>query len=169
MVKNIVLIGFMGTGKSVVGKRIARQLNMEFVSTDNVIEEREERPIAKIFEESGEPYFRNVEKEVIKEISALNNVVIAAGGGAVLNEKNILNLRKNGILICLNARPEVIYERTKAHRHRPLLNVDNPVEKIKGLLNSRAPFYKKADYQIDTSDKSVEEIVKMIAEIIKIN
>lgn len=164
--KNIVLVGFMGTGKSVVGKHIAKQLNMRFISTDDVIEEREKRPIAEIFEKSGEPYFRKVERQVVKEASELENAVIAAGGGVMLNEENVLNLKKKGTIACLNATPEIIYERTKKYKSRPLLNVDNPILKIKGLLEYRKPFYAKADYQIDTSNKTVQEVVKEVIALV---
>ena len=167
--KNIVLVGFMGTGKSVVGKRLAKQLNMEFVSTDDIVEKKENRTIAKIFEESGEPYFRKIEKEAVKEISGLDNAVIAAGGGVVLDEENMSSLRKNGVIICLNAAPQVIYERTKKHKHRPLLNVDNPVQKIKELLDSRSAFYARADYQIDTSDKSIMKVTEDVVKAINAN
>jgi shikimate kinase len=160
--KNIVLVGFMGTGKSVVGKRLAKELKMKFISTDDIIEEREKRPIAEIFAKSGEPYFRGVEKEAVREVSGFDNVVIAAGGGAVLNEENMANLREKGVVICLNATPEAIYERTKKYRTRPLLNVADPVAKIKELMNARAPFYAKAEYQIETTGKSVSEVAKEI-------
>jgi len=163
--KNIVLVGFMGTGKSVVGKRLAKELKMRFISTDDIIEDMEKRPIAEIFAKSGEPYFRKVEKEVISQAADSENVVIAAGGGAVLDEENIAILKKKGIVVCLNAAPEAVYERTKKHKHRPLLNVDDPVSKIKELMDKRAPYYAKADYQINTSGMSVPEVVK---EIIKI-
>ena len=166
--KNIVLVGFMGTGKSGVGKQLARELNLKFLSTDDLIEEREKRRISEIFEKSGEPYFRKVEKEVVEEVSGLADVIIAAGGGAVLNEENMANLRKNGIIVCLNAAAEVIYERTKRYRHRPLLNVDNPIEKIRQLLETRAPFYAKADYRVDTSGKTVREVAKEIRGILNV-
>jgi shikimate kinase len=164
--KNIVLIGFMGTGKSAVGRRLAKQLNMRFVSTDDMIENREKRKIAEIFAASGEPYFRKVESELIGEISGLDNAVIAAGGGAVLDGNNIINLKKKGTVICLNATPEAVYERTKKYRSRPLLNVEAPLLKIKELLDFRAPFYAKADYQVDTSNRSIQEVVEEVIRII---
>lgn len=164
--KNIVLVGFMGTGKSVVGKRLAKELKIKFISTDDIIEEREGRPISEIFAASGEPYFRKVEKGVVREVSEMDNVVIATGGGVVLDEENIVNLKKKGILICLTASPELIYERTKKYKTRPLLDVDDPVFKIKELLKVRAPYYAKADYQIDTSNKTVEEVVAKIIEFV---
>ena len=156
----------MGTGKSVVGKRLAKELKMRFVNTDDIIEKRERMPIAEIFAGSGEPYFRNIEKEVVKEVSDFDNAVIAAGGGAVLNKENMVNLKKKGIVVCLNAAPEAIYERTKKYKTRPLLNVPDPVAKIKELMASRAPFYAKADHQVNTSDKMVQEVVKEIIKII---
>ena len=157
----------MGTGKSVTGKRIAKQLNMKFINTDDMIEEREGRRIKEIFEVSGEPYFRKVEKEAVKEASEMDNVVIAAGGGVVLDEGNIADLKKKGVMVCLNAPADAIYERTKKYKHRPLLNVEDPVSRIKELLGSRAHLYAKADYQVDTSGKSVYEVVKEIIEGIK--
>ena len=166
--KNIVLVGFMGTGKSVTGKHIAKQLNMRFISTDDIIKKREKRPITEIFEKSGEPYFRKIETQAVKEASELENSVIAAGGGAVLNEENILNLKKKGIIVCLNATPEIIYERTKKYKSRPLLNVDNPVLKIKEMLEYRKPFYAKADHQIDTSGKTVRQVAKEIVKILNV-
>lgn len=164
--KNIVLVGFMGTGKSAVGRRLSKMLNMTYVSTDDLIEAKEGCAITEIFAKSGEPHFRKVEKEVIKEVSGLENSVIAAGGGVVLDPENIATLKKNGVLFCLNAAPEVIYMRTKKYKHRPLLNGPDPVKKIKELLNVRQELYKKADHQIDTSEKSVTEIAREICSVV---
>lgn len=160
--KNIVLVGFMGTGKNVVGKRLARSLKMKYVSTDDIIEQKEKRAIKDIFASDGEPYFRKVEKEAVKEVSSMKNTVIAAGGGAVLDSENIENLKRGGILICLNATPEDILERTKSYTHRPLLNVPDPLGKIRELLERRSPYYAKADYQVETSGKDLDKIVEEI-------
>jgi len=160
--KNIIFVGFMGTGKTAIAKRLARRLKMKYISTDDIIEEREKRPINKIFTKDGEPYFRRIEKEVVKEASSMKNVVIAAGGGVVLDNENIENLKANGVIICLNATPEDILERTKSYTHRPLLNVPDPLGKIRELLEKRAPYYKKADYEIDTSGKTLDEVLKEI-------
>jgi len=164
--KNIVLVGFMGTGKSVVGKALAKQLKMNFINTDEIIRTLEKREIVAIFEDSGEEYFRRVEKEVVKEASERDSVVIAAGGGVVLAEENMKNLKSKGVIICLTADPEVIYARTKKHRHRPILNVEDPIAKIRELLDKRAHFYAKADYQVDTSGKSVKEVTEEIKKIL---
>ncbi|HOM27495.1 MAG TPA: shikimate kinase, partial [bacterium] len=121
MEKNIVLIGFMGTGKTEVGILLAKRLNMNFVDTDKLIEEREKDRIVRIFEVKGEEYFREIEEKIIEEVSNYKNCVIATGGGAVIREKNYNNLKKNGILICLKATPEEIYKRTISKKDRPLL------------------------------------------------
>jgi len=164
---NIVLVGFMGTGKTFVGKKLASRRAMKYVSMDDEIEKKEARSISEIFSKDGEPYFRKVEKEVAKELSGRDNLVIDAGGGVVLDEENISNLKANGKVICLNAEPAVIFKRTKKHKHRPLLNVSDPERKIKELLEHRARHYKMADIQIDTSHGDVDRVVNEIIEFIK--
>ena len=167
---NIVLVGFMGTGKTTIGKLLANKFKTKYkyISTDEVIEDKERRTIQEIFKKEGEPYFRKTEKEIVAHVSELNNFIIDAGGGIMLDEDNINNLKRNGTIICLNASPEVIFERTKKYRHRrPLLNVDNPLEKIKELLDKRAIYYAKADFTIDTSNLTVDEIVLKITEIVE--
>src|SRR3972149_7672422 len=110
---NIVLVGFMGTGKSVVGKKLAKVLKRELVDTDKLIEKKAGKPIPDIFSENGEPYFRELESKVIEDISKKEKCIIITGGGVVLREENITNLKKNGVIICLNASPKIIYERVK--------------------------------------------------------
>ena len=165
--KNIVLVGFMGTGKTAVAKILSKKLRMEYVATDNIIEKKEETPIADIFSKKGEDYFREVEMDVIGEVSSMKNVVIDAGGGACINPENVKNLKKNGIIICLWAEPETILERTKKYTHRPLLNVGDPLEKIKELLAARKPFYERADYHIHTSKMSAEQVAGEIERILR--
>ncbi|MCX7916954.1 MAG: shikimate kinase [bacterium] len=168
MKKNIVLIGFMGTGKSEVGYLLAKKLNMSFVDTDKLIEEREKDRIIRIFQVKGEDYFRNVEENIIEEVSKYENYVISTGGGAIIREKNFVNLKKNGILICLTATPEEIYKRTIPKKDRPLLmKSKNVIQTIKEMLEVRKPYYQKADYTIDTTKKNIEEIVDEIIKIIK--
>ena len=164
--RNIVLVGFMGTGKTVLARRLSEKLGMEYVSTDSLIEEKERRSISDIFSKEGEDYFRAVEKDVVKEASRMNNAVIDAGGGVVLDSENTEVLKKKGIVVCLWSEPEVILERTKEYTHRPLLNVDNPLDKIRELVAFRKPFYERADYHIDTSKLQVEEVVNKIKGII---
>jgi shikimate kinase len=163
---NIVLLGFMGTGKTTVARKLSEILGLKYISTDGLIEEREKRTINEIFTHEGEEYFRKIEKEIVKEVAEGDGQIIDAGGGVVLDSRNIEALRKNGILICLTARPEVILERTKDKNDRPLLNVGDKLEKINQLLEYRKPFYDRADYFIDTSDLNIEDVVKKILEII---
>lgn len=162
MKTNIILTGFMGAGKSVIGKKLEATCKKGLVSTDDLIEKREGRPITAIFKDSGEPYFRKVEDEVTREVSQQTNVIVDCGGGIVLNKDNVANLKQNGVVFYLSATPEQLFERIKGETHRPLLHVDNPLEKIRELLKCREPFYRQADHTIDTSDKTVDDIAKEI-------
>jgi len=164
---NIVLVGFMGTGKTVVARRLSEILNKKYISLDDMIQEKESKSINDIFSQNGEPYFRKLEKDATKEASLLDGVVIDAGGGIVKDDENIKNLGRNGKIICLNAAPAVIYQRIKDQPHRPLLNVDDPMTRIKELLYERKEFYKKAHYTIDTSELSIDEVVERIIDLAK--
>ena len=164
--RNIVLVGFMGTGKSVVGKLLAKKLNMDFVESDEMIEIREKSPIKDIFEKKGEPYFRLVEKDVMKEASSRKNIVISAGGGAIVDEDNLKNLKNSGVVICLKASPETILKRTKDLKTRPLLNVADPKKQIEELLQKREAYYNRADFSIETDNLSVDEVAVKIMTLI---
>ena len=124
----------MGTGKTTIAKSLAEITSMKYISTDEIIEKKEGIPISEIFETKGKPYFRNVEKEAVTQVSKMDGVVIDAGGGVVLNPENIANLKEKGVVVSLWAEPKDIFERTKRYTHRPLLNVNNPLKKIKELL-----------------------------------
>lgn len=160
--RNIVLVGFMGTGKTAVAKRLAKNLGREFLELDELIEKKEGVSIREIFEKKGEPYFRTLEKEVVKEAAQRQGVVISAGGGTIIDEENFNNLKKNGIIICLEASPEIILKRTKGKTCRPLLNVPDPKKKIEELLEERDPYYKKADHSINTDNLSIEAVTEEI-------
>ena len=164
---NIVLIGFMGTGKTAVGTRLAAKLHKEFIDLDECIEERLYMSIREIFDIFGEAYFRKVEKEVVSEISKRDGLVVAAGGGAVLDSENVSNLKKMGSMIHLSARPDVILKRTQHEHHRPLLETEDRGKQIAVLLAQRTPFYAEADYEIDTSDLGVEDVVEKIVNYIQ--
>jgi len=166
---NIVLVGFMGTGKTAVARQLARKVGMKYISTDEIIEDKERRSINDIFKRNGEAYFRRIEKETVKKVAQLDKFVIDAGGGVVLDEENIQTLKKNGKIICLTASAEVILERTKRYRHRPLLNVADPKAKVEELLNSRAPFYAKADMSLDTTNLEIDQVVEEIQNVINEN
>lgn len=163
--KNIVLVGFMGTGKTTIATQLANKLKLRYVSTDSLIEVREKSTINEIFTKKGEDYFRGVEADIIREISSQENLVIDAGGGAVIREENLANLKSNGVVICLTADEETILSRTKKYKHRPLLNVEDPKLKIRTLLAKRAPFYAKADHCVDTGKLTVRQAVEKILEI----
>ena len=156
--QNIVLVGFMGTGKTSVAKKLASRMHMKYVSTDDLIEKKEGIPISEIFSKKGEDYFRKIETKIVKELSLLEGLVIDSGGGIVTNQENINDFKKNGIVVCLWAEPETILKRTGKETHRPLLNVEDPFNKIKGLLKARKPFYETADFHIHTGDLTAEEV-----------
>ncbi len=166
--KNIVLTGFMGTGKTVVGDELAKRLGRKLIDMDNEIEKSEGLMINEIFSRFGEPRFRKLETAMAKKLSPLRNVIISTGGGVVLKEENMRYLRKNGIIVCLVASPETILRRTMKTNDRPLLNVDDPLRKITDLLEYRMPFYENADIIIDTEKKNPFEITGEIIEMIKV-
>jgi shikimate kinase len=165
--KNIILTGFMGTGKTAVGRRLAMLLNRELIDVDTEIEKSQQMTINEIFRQFGEPRFREIETEMIQKLSERKDVIISTGGGAVLKQKNMDALRKQGIIICLMASPQTILKRTSHNSNRPLLKVEDPFEKIKELLNFRKPFYEKADIMIDTEGKTPLQIAEKIIDKIK--
>ncbi|MCX7765735.1 MAG: shikimate kinase [Candidatus Sumerlaeia bacterium] len=164
---NIILVGFMGTGKTEVGKALAEQLSFTYIDTDEIIEKIAGKSIPQIFSEYGEAHFRQLEKSVIQNLVNLQHHVIATGGGAVIFDENIENMKRAGIVICLTASPEVIYERIKHDTYRPLLQVPDPQQRIRELLSQRQAQYQKADFSIDTSQLTIAEVSKIILEKIK--
>jgi len=165
---NVVITGFMCSGKTSIGKKLAEKLNFDFLDTDDLIENKVGMRITEIFEKYGEPYFRELETQIIKEVSEKDKLVISTGGGVVLREENVNNLRKNGVIINLVAKPETIYERLKKQPGiRPLLNKPNPLEEIKKLLECREIYYKNCDFRVETDNLSVEEIVEKILNFLK--
>lgn len=159
---NIVLIGFMGTGKTAVGKRLAGILNMDFYDSDQEIEKVTGMPIAQLFHKHGEIRFRSEEKLMIQKLAQKRNAIIATGGGIVLSKECIELLKSTGYLICLTADPEVIYERVKRRNNRPLLKKGNTYENIVNLLKEREDLYRCADFTVDTSNMDFEEIINKI-------
>jgi len=169
MKTNIALIGFMGTGKTVVGKRLAEKLDKEFVELDALIERKVGKTIPEIFQQDGEIAFRELEIEAAKEASKKKNVVIACGGGVVLNKINIDRLRKESLIVYLKASPGVILRRTLSDTNeRPLLKSDNKALAVKELLKFRQPFYQRAaDMTIDTSKLDIDSVVERIIARVK--
>jgi shikimate kinase len=165
--KNIVLTGFMGAGKTAVGKELAHILGLKLVDVDTEIEKSEQITINEIFSQFGEPRFREIETAMIRKIAAGKNLIISTGGGAVLKPENMDTLHENGVVVCLMASPETILKRTSTSDDRPLLKVENPLQKINQLLTFRKPFYEKADIMIDTENKTPLQIAEEIIGKIK--
>ena len=161
---NVILTGFMGTGKTAVGKRLAKRLGWRFVDIDEQIETGAKIPIRKIFSERGEAVFRRLERRCISRVVHGRHQVIATGGGAFVNPKNRSLLRASGMAICLTARPAIILQRVsrKISALPMLAGVGKPLVRIRTLLAQRAPAYAQADLTIDTSGLSVDEIVERI-------
>jgi len=164
---NIVLVGFMGTGKSSVGMKLSEMLGMGFIDTDDIVEADSGMIISDIFAEKGEEYFRDLESEAVEKTCKLSHYVIATGGGVVIRDRNIRNLRSTGMLFCLDAPPEVIFERTSGHSHRPLLQVGDAIGRIHEMLEIREPLYAKADHRIDTSKFTIDQIAEKVADLFK--
>ncbi|MFX1296227.1 MAG: shikimate kinase [Promethearchaeota archaeon] len=165
---NIALIGFMGTGKTVIGAKLAQVLNKKFIEMDEMIVKLAGKSIPEIFTEDGEIRFREYEIQICKEASHKKNVVIACGGGIILNKINIDYLKKSSVVVCLKTSPEVIFQRISkdGKEKRPLLNKPNPMGEIHKLLEFRAPFYNSAtEHQIETSILTIDEIVEKICTI----
>ena len=159
---NIVLVGFMGTGKTSVGRRLASQLRMRYVDTDDVIEQDNRRYISDIFAEDGETVFRQLESAAVRKVSKRHNHVISTGGGVVLKPANMEHLKRNGVVFCLTATAEAIYRRIGHQTHRPLLQTPDAMEKIQTLLAERHLHYAQADYMVKTTGRSFGDIVAHI-------
>lgn len=159
--RNIVLVGFMGTGKTSTGRLLAAMLGREFVDVDSEIEKAGGMTVAEMFAR-GEAFFREWERRMIAQVSRRSNVVISTGGGAVKDPENIANLRRSGVLVCLNASPTVIIRRLANDTTRPLLNRPDRQEAVTGLLAERAPLYRQADVQIDTDVLSARDAAEAI-------
>jgi shikimate kinase len=159
---NLALIGFMGTGKTSVGRFVAELLDFQYLDTDEMIQAGTGRIISDIFKTDGEPAFRALEEKVVAELASRAKTVIATGGGLPKNPKNLTSLKTHALVVCLWASPEKIWERVKNQSHRPLLHDANPQAKIRELLVAREPFYKQADVLLNTELRSVREVAQQI-------
>ncbi|CCO08865.1 shikimate kinase [Desulforamulus hydrothermalis] len=160
--KNIVLIGFMGTGKSTVGRALAKRLGYRFIDTDYAIEQITGLTVEQIFRKHGVKRFRGEEVLLARKLAAQENLVIATGGGMVLDPENVKMLRQNGFLVCLAASSETICRRVRNKRTRPLLARGNLHRRVASLLEERKGAYQTADFTVNTDDKSPDEIVNII-------
>ena len=161
---NIILTGFMGTGKTTIGKRLAKRLGWRFVDVDQWIEECAGLSIPRIFAERGETVFRRLERRCISRVVHCRHHVIATGGGAFVDPQSRARLRVSGPVICLAAKPQVIFARISRNAAmRPLLSGSpNPPARIRTLLAQRAGAYAQADLTVDTSDLSIDEVVEQV-------
>jgi len=159
---NLVLIGFMGAGKTTVGRRLAARLHWDVVDCDDLIEARAGKRISAIFADEGEAAFRDLEAQVAASLGGYRHTVITTGGGIVERPANMALLHAAGRVIYLRARPESLYERVKGSAHRPLLQVADPLARIRELLARRAPRYEEADQIVDTDGLTVDEVVEAI-------
>jgi shikimate kinase len=161
-IQNLALVGFMGTGKSSVGRLAAEHLHFTFIDTDELIENEVGKSISEIFEQQGEAAFRKYERDVVNALSARRDTVIAAGGGLVADPSNLASLKTHALVICLWASPETIWQRVRTQTHRPLLQTLDPLAKIRLLLEQRAPSYRQADVLIHTGFRSPKEVVQQV-------
>ncbi len=163
---SIALVGFMATGKTAVGKLLAKKLKMKYVSTDSLVEKLAAKKISKIFELFGEEHFRTLETKVLSELKPGSSYIISCGGGIVLKEKNVALLKQHGLVIWLKATPEAINSRLKDISSRPLLNITDPVKRLKEIKNRlkvRAKYYKNAaDFSLDTTNLDPTQVANAI-------
>ncbi|MBI4308851.1 MAG: shikimate kinase [Candidatus Omnitrophica bacterium] len=166
--KNIVLIGMMGSGKSMVAKALARKLKMPRLSTDELIEKKAKLRIKDLVAQKGWEYFRALEHKIVVQVSGKKGIIIDCGGGVVMDPENLSALKANGIVFFLNARPAVIYQRVKNDPSRPLVDVPNPLAQIRRIYKQRLPLYNQAHYAIDASGVSIEgPVAQILARVIQ--
>ena len=156
--ENIALVGFMGTGKSTVGQITASMLGFRFVDTDEMIEGMAEKRIADIFAKEGEARFREYEQVVGAQLEGLKRTVISTGGGFITRPENLASLKHHALVVCLWCSAEAIWKRVGHQTHRPLLRVENPLERIRALLEERAPAYRQADVLLSSEFRKPKEV-----------
>ena len=161
-IRNIALTGFMGCGKTAVGRVVAKVSGFEFLDTDQFIEEHVGKTIPRIFEEQGEETFRRYEREVVVRLAERESTVIATGGGLLVNEQNMDTMKQYAMVFCLWASPDSIWRRVKDQSHRPLLQAENPRGRIIDLLEERKPAYGRSDMLINTEYRSARDVANLI-------
>ena len=162
---NLYLVGFMGTGKSAVGRSVAERLKYRFLDSDRAIEEKEGREIRQIFDTEGEAFFRRLEKSFVESGHPKASCVVSCGGGLIAQQGMLKKIRSLGPVVCLLASPETVYERIKGNKKRPLLNVEDPMSRICELLSEREPIYKKAGTEVLTDGRTISDIASHVIRI----
>ena len=163
MAENIFLIGFMGAGKSTIAKVLKEKLNVPLCEMDEMIAEQQKMAISDIFAQYGETHFRDLETQLVKDISEKDGVIVSCGGGAVLRQKNTQMMKESGRIVLLTATPETVYQRVKNSTDRPLLNGHMNVEYIASLMEKRRALYAGAcDISVSTDGKTPEQIAMEI-------
>ncbi|MGC9361132.1 MAG: 3-dehydroquinate synthase [Anaerolineae bacterium] len=165
--RNVVITGFMGTGKSTVGRRVARWLGRSFVDMDSVIEERAGKPIPAIFASEGEARFREMEADLCRELGQRSGLVIATGGGALVDPANRVALADGALAVCLGCREDVLVERLGGSESRPMLAGDDTRRRIRDLLRKRGPAYQRIPFHIETATKTPDEVAKAIVALVE--
>jgi shikimate kinase len=160
-------MGFMGTGKTSTGRVVAEQLSRRFVDMDELIEQRENASIPEIFASRGEPHFRRLERSMVVELAAQQDLVIAPGGGIVLNADNTADLARTGVVIGLRARPQTILKRVGHDTRRPLLQGGDKLQKIQDLLAKRQALYDALPYRLDTDGLSPSEVADQVLDLFR--
>ncbi len=163
---NLVLVGFMGTGKSAVGRILAARMGRTFVDMDATIETRTGKTISTIFAADGEPYFRTLERALASELATQTGLVIASGGGLVLNPQNIRELSRTGTVICLTATPEAILARLAGAQNQPLLAGTERERRVRDLVEQRRPFYEAIPLQVDTTHLTPDAVADAILHLL---
>ena len=163
--RNIVLVGFMGSGKSSTGRYVAERLDRPFLDMDTEIERREGRSIPDIFAQQGEPHFRQLERALVQELAARASLVIAPGGGIVLNPDNVRDFAARGVVINLRVSPEMVLSRVGQDPHRPLLQGADPLQRIRDLMARRKDLYAAVPYQIDTDGLTPEAVGDLVLDL----
>ncbi len=167
--KHVVLIGFMGTGKTSCGRMLATRLGYGLVDLDKYIETQEGMSVPEIFAAQGEPYFRAKEREAVREVVRRKAVVIATGGGTVKDEESFRLLKERGVLVCLTADIDTILERTARRGERPMLDRQEDRRKaVEELLESRREIYARADFTVDTSRRSPMQVADEIIDFLRV-
>lgn len=162
---NLYLVGFMGTGKTTIGRAVAYRLKYQLLDSDHEIERQEDRTVAEIFDEQGEDYFRDLERRFIDKGHAETNCVVACGGGLVVQPGMLDKLQKKGVVVCLHASLETILQRTSANRNRPLLHVDDPMDRLRNLYAEREPIYRRAGAVILTDHRPTSDIISHVMRV----